>query len=140
MRLLKGISFSLAGIIVAVLMAGSVVEQICGTAVAREYVYAAPWTIALWVAAAVSGMAYMCVVRLYRQVVTFLLHFSFVVILGGALVTHLFGEQGKIHLRTASPEQTEMTDISLPFRLTLTDFSVRYYQGTNAPMERDRGD
>lgn len=131
---LRPISFSLMGVIILLLISGSVVEQICGTAVAVRYVYTAPWTIALWAAAVVTAVWYMLTVRVYKQVITCLLHFSFVVILTGALLTHCFAERGTLHLRMdGTPAETE--NISLPFEVALTDFEVDYYEGTTAPMD-----
>ena len=73
------------GVIILLLIAGSVVEQLCGTTAAIRYVYAAPWTIVLWLCAAVSGMTLLLRTQ-WQQWGTILLHMAFVVILGGALV------------------------------------------------------
>ncbi len=142
MKAIRSISFSLMGVIILLLIAGSIVEQFCGTAAAVKYVYTAPWTICLWGAAAVSAMIYMSSVRMYRQVITCLLHFSFVVILGGALVTHIFGEQGEVHLRLQTSDDSVLAEnsenignITIPFRLSLLSFHIDYYPGTNAPMD-----
>lgn len=135
MKYLRPLSFSLMGIVILLLIAGSVVEQICDTDVAVRYVYTAPWTIVLWATAALSATAYMLSVRMYKQLMTCLLHFSFVVILGGALITHVFGKQGQLHLRLNNDAPTEVNDITLPFAVKLCDFRIDYYPGTNAPMD-----
>lgn len=67
----------------------------------------------------------------------FLFHLSLVWILLGALVTHVWGVQGRVHLRqgeaveafTLSDGQTS----AFPFRLSLEEFRVEYYAGTSAP-------
>ncbi|MBQ8101071.1 MAG: cytochrome c biogenesis protein CcsA [Paludibacteraceae bacterium] len=142
MRILRPLSFSLMGVIILLLIAGSVVEQLFGTDAAVRYVYTAPWTIVLWTGAALSGMAYLLTERVYKQWVTALLHFSFVVILGGALTTHLYGRQGEVHLRlpeasasAAADAEADTASLALPFGIRLTDFSVEYYPGTHAPMD-----
>ena len=81
-KYLRPVAFSLMGIIVVLLIVASVMEKIYGTAFAVQYFYTAPWTIALWAGAVVTGLGYMFTVKMYRQVITCLLHFSFVVILG----------------------------------------------------------
>ena len=134
-KLLRPLSFSLMGVVILLLITGSVVEQICGTAVAVKYVYTAPWTIALWTLTVVCAVAYICTTRMLQtQVVTFCLHFSFVVILAGAMTTHLFGKQGEVHLRFDTPK-AEQTGVCLPFDMRLLDFHIDYYPGTQAPMD-----
>ncbi len=132
-RFLRPFSFSLMGVIILLLIAGSAVEQIYGTAVAIRYVYAAPWTIVLWALAAISGMVYLVSCfksRLNASLFTFLLHFSFVVILGGAMVTHLWGEQGDIHLRLNEPKPLG-NDLSV----LLKDFHIEFYPNSMAPAD-----
>ena len=133
MKLLRPLSFSLMGIVILLLIAGSVTEQIAGTDAAVKYVYSAPWTICIWAAAVLTGLMYMFLVKMYKHIITCLLHFSFVVILGGALLTHLFGKQGELHLRYDSPATTK--GIELPFEVKLSNFHIDYYPGTNAPMD-----
>ena len=136
-KLLRPLSFSLMGVVILLLIAASIAEQLKGSDFAVKYFYTAPWTIALWAAAVVSALAYMLTVRMYKQVITCLLHFSFVVILGGALLTHLFGKQGVAHLRLTGPEEEaeQTTGVQLPFEVSLQDFKLEYYPGTNAPMD-----
>ena len=141
-KILKATAFSTMGIIICLLAAGSIIEKTSGTDIAVRYVYTAPWTIALWAIAIVTALAYMFTIRLYRQWVTALLHFSFVIIMAGAITTHLFGESGVVHLRlddasteTADAQSPTSSDLELPFDLQLVDFRVDYYPGTRAPMD-----
>ena len=141
MKGLKYLSFGGAGVLALTLMAATLVEKLRGTVYAAEAVYGAPWFVALWAAVAVASAAYVWRRRLYRRVPTFLLHASFLLILAGALVTHLFGQQGGVHLRkdVAAPvrvfETSEGGTASLPFGLSLDEFRVEYYPGTLAPMD-----
>ena len=69
-----------------------------------------------------------------------MLHGSFLVILGGALITFLWGEQGYVHL-----EEGKTTDrfvvqdsrhlLPLPFSLRLDSFRIVCYPGTEAPAD-----
>lgn len=135
MKILRPLSFSLMGIIVLLLIIASFVEQIYGSEFVAKYFYTAPWTIALWFATAISAITYIFTIKMWKnQIFTFTLHFSFVVILAGAMVTHLFGKQGEVHLRLDNTN-TELTDISLPFPIKLNAFHLEYYPGTQAPMD-----
>lgn len=132
-HIFRPLAFSLMGVLILILIAASVCETLLGTDVAVRWFYTAPWTLILWAAAAISGIVCLLMQRVWKQAVTCLLHLSFVVILGGALVTHLWGYQGEVHLRLSGTADTP--SISLPFSLTLTDFYPEYYPGTQAPMD-----
>lgn len=138
--LLRRVAFSLMGLIALLLVVATFVEKLWGTALAVRYVYTAPWTVALWACAALSGFAYVLLSGLQRtQVATFLMHFSFVVILAGALLTHLTGRQGTLHLRVGESAGTFLSEdgtcAAMPFVLRLDTFFVDFYPGTRAPMD-----
>lgn len=129
------------GSILILLIAATIVEKIFGTDFAVRWFYTAPWTIALWAVAVVAGMAYIIHERKYKQinVWVFLLHCSFPVILAGAMLTHVFGREGALHLRigeyssyfsarTGEEEQ-------MPFAVMLEDFDVICYPGTKTPED-----
>ncbi|MDR2954076.1 MAG: cytochrome c biogenesis protein CcsA [Prevotella sp.] len=68
------------------------------------------------------------------------IHFSLIIILAGALTTHIFSEEGIVHLR-----ENEITDQmliqtnkgnhyhKLPFSIELTKFTVERYPGSTSP-------
>ncbi len=121
-------------------MVATVVDKICGTQVAQDYIYASPAMIVLWAALALSSLIYLVLQGIHRRVVVMMLHLSFVVILCGALITHIWGEQGKVHLRQGEQPATQfqLTDgevCELPFSIALNDFVLEYYPGTFAPMD-----
>ncbi len=127
-KIIRTLAFSLMGMIVFLLIAATVVEQVCGTDVAIRYVYTAPWAIALWALAVVFGVWHLVdtlPLRSFRSLSVFALHFSFVIILAGAFITHLFGTHEDLHLRVG--EATEQ----FGFPLSLQQFSIVYYPGTN---------
>lgn len=68
-----------------------------------------------------------------------LLHISFVVILTGALTTHLFAKQGTVDLREGLTVATFTDDKGIPqpfpFHLTLNEFRIVNYPGTDAPLD-----
>ncbi|MGN0186893.1 MAG: cytochrome c biogenesis protein CcsA [Paludibacteraceae bacterium] len=138
--MLKKITFSLCGLILLVLVAATVVEQFYGTAFAVKYFYTSPATIVLWAAAVCCSVAYLLQRNVQKNVITLLLHLSFVVILAGALTTHLFGQHGTLHLRLDDAGETRFqekttTEQPLPFTVSLADFHLEYYAGTRSPMD-----
>ncbi|HHT23523.1 MAG TPA: cytochrome c biogenesis protein CcsA [Bacteroidales bacterium] len=69
-----------------------------------------------------------------------LVHLSFVVILGGALTTFLFGKEGTVHIREGSKTNEmivrkgdEINIEKLPFTLELTEFRLNRYPGSASP-------
>ena len=137
--MLKKITFSLCGVILLVLVAATIVEQNYGTEVAVNYFYTSPATLLLWAATVCCAVVYMFQCHLQKHLVTLLLHLSFVVILTGALTTHLFGQHGTLHLRFGT-SATEFTiknkgTQQFPFAVALDDFRLTYYAGTQSPMD-----
>ncbi|MCR4959481.1 MAG: cytochrome c biogenesis protein CcsA [Prevotella sp.] len=69
-----------------------------------------------------------------------LLHLSLLLILAGALVTHLWSTQGVIGLRTGLRVNQYVNSENravewLPFQVLLTDFTLKTYPGTQSPMD-----
>ena len=139
-RYLKFISFGTLLVLVVLLMIGSVLEKIIGTSQVYEQIYTSPITLILWGVMAICASIYLWKENIQRTVITFALHLSFVLILVGALTTHLFGVQGKIHLRqgenpSCTYELNDSTQSELPFKIALQEFQLEYYDGTFSPMD-----
>jgi len=67
-------------------------------------------------------------------------HFSFIIILAGALITHVSGKEGLLHLREGETGdritvQTNKgkSEIILPFRVELVKFTLTRYPGSTSP-------
>ena len=84
--------------LVVVLAVATFVEQARGTAFIGAHVYHTHWFVLLWGVLAVCTVVVCWRMRLWRRVPVLLLHGSFLVILGGALLTFVWGEQGYVHL------------------------------------------
>ncbi len=135
----KKLIYSLYTLIVVCIGIATVIEKYRGTQFVGEHIYGAWWFSALWAVLTVAACAYMMKQRLYKRVAVMLLHASFVVILAGALTTHLFARRGTISLRTDIPsiayiDKAQMVH-HLPFSLTLKEFRVINYPGTDAPLD-----
>ena len=117
----------------------TIIERYHGTAFVGRHIYGAWWFSALWAVLTVASFAYIMQQRMYKRLAVFLLHISLVVILAGALTTHLFAKRGTVRLRTGIAEinyiDTENHVERFPFSLMLKEFRIVNYPGTNAPLD-----
>ena len=139
MKHLKRLILFVAAAIIVVLTTATIVESSKGTPFVREHIYSALWFVVLWAALAVAATVYIVLRRLYRKPLVFLVHIAFLVILLGAFVSWNLSESGSIHLRhgesTGVMKSAAGESMDLGFRVTLSDFSVVNYPGTDAPMD-----
>lgn len=125
-----------------VMAAATIVEKYHGTDYAAAHVYGSWWFTALWAVLAAASVWYF-LKRKVRRFSVVALHLSFVVILLGALLTHLTAERGMIKLRKGVTQTQyfvrsstgKITPKELPFALRLTDFKVVYHDGTTAEQD-----
>ena len=138
-KLFKHLSIGLFALITAILMVATIMEKIHGTEYALQNIYHADWMIALWSVATLSAIVYILQHKLQRQPVTLCLHLAFAVILLGAFVTHTTGKQGQTHLRVGEYTNQYVLDNDsiekFPFSISLHDFEVTRYAGTDTPMD-----
>lgn len=139
----KRLSFSLLALILFVLVGATLFEKFHGTEAAARLIYGSTWFTLLWVLFAAVSLTYLLERHLSRRPAVLMLHLSLIVILIGALLTHLWGEQGSIHLRKGESAKewslvgndTENDIRQLPFSIHLKDFKIQYYPGTQSPMD-----
>ncbi len=136
--------FVLAFILVVCIAAATIVENHLGTDYALQHIYGAWWFIALWGLLAVSGCYLMYRRKMWRQPAVFLLHLSFLVILAGALTTHITSKRGMLHLREGEVTRTYwvkneqglyVQTKELPFYLALRDFEILYDKDGVSPSD-----
>ena len=139
MKWTKTIVIALYALIAVCVGLATIVEKYRGTSFVGEHIYGAWWFVALWAILTVCALAYIMQQRLYKRFAVMLLHFALVVILAGALTTHLFAESGTVRLRTGMTELSYADKDSklhrLPFSLTLKEFNIVNYPGTDAPLD-----
>ncbi len=133
--MLKKNVIALYFVVVVVMAAATIVEKYQGTSYVSEHIYGSWWFSALW--ALLTALAvFHFIRRRVRRASTVALHLSFVVILAGALLTHLTSRKGVVHLRqgqTVSHYLTEdLQQHPLPFSIRLDRFEVHYHEGTDA--------
>ena len=132
----------LYALIVVVLGWATFAEHVHGRDFALQHIYGAWWFSLLWALLVAFGVAWIVKQRMRRWSLL-LLHASFVVILAGALLTHLTSRQGIVHLRLGettaqyyeSPTELGMRVVDLPFKLRLDTFNIVYHEGTTAAAD-----
>ncbi len=138
-KILKYFAFGSIALITVVLMGATVVEKLYGTESAYQNIYGSATMITLWSIMVCFAIFYALQRQLHKKPITFMLHLSFVLILAGALVTHIWGLQGKIHIRENQTVNSfaisDSQSRDLPFTVTLRSFELKYYEGTFAPMD-----
>ena len=128
-RLLKIVSFGCIGVLVTVLIAATLIDNVYGPSFAVGQIYHSSWFIALWALLAVTAMGY--IMYTARRPSLVLLHASLVVVLLGALVSFLTSKRGDIAIAEngAPASMFEMSDGTLqklPFRMQLADVDTVY--------------
>ena len=124
--------------VVIVMAIATIVEKIHGTTVVSTKIYSTWWFTAIWAVLVVCAIYPIAKIFKRRYFSLFILHFSFIVILAGALTTHLTSKKGYLHLRcgetarlyTEQSSNGDMRTATLPFSVTLNDFNIKNYEGT----------
>lgn len=127
-------------VLTGVLMAATFIEHSLGTAFVERYIYHSVWFCCLWGILACFVVVAMARFNWLKRLPVVLLHSSFLIILGGAMLTFLFGEKGYIHLKkgaevTTFIRESDKQEVSLPFVLRLDSFNIKYYPGTEASSD-----
>ena len=138
--LMKHLTLILYVLLTVVLAVATFVEHSKGTAFVMEHIYHSVPFIVLWGALGVLMIFSLWKKTFFQVGPKILLHFSFLVILAGALTTYLTSRKGMMHLRMGEPSFQYMEGESrlmrsLPFTLLLDTFYIDYYPGTEAPAD-----
>lgn len=126
----------------AMLAVATWVEKYEGTSVARELVYHSPAHIVLS-GLLVTNVCLIAVRRGYvlrREWPMLVTHIAFVVMLAGALTTHLCSREGTVHIREGETtdemliqEKGHTVRRKLPFAIGLENFILTRYPGSDSP-------
>ncbi|MDR1161748.1 MAG: cytochrome c biogenesis protein ResB, partial [Tannerellaceae bacterium] len=124
------------------LAAATFIEKYFGTVAAKMIVYYSPLFF-LWQFLLVVNFVAILVRRqlLKKKKWGFIfVHIAFIVILLGALISHLFGEEGVLHLREGESSNRIVIETSkgeyhhtLPFHVELVKFTLTRYPGSSSP-------
>ena len=122
-----------------VLATATIVEKASGTSTARAWFYDNIAFVALWTVIGVSGLAYALLRGMHKRLSVLLLHLSLTVILMGAGITWFTAQRGKMQVPVGQAvnvfTSTDGARFTLPFTVTLQDFDIETYPGTQAPMD-----
>lgn len=141
--MIKKILFCLYAAVTVCMGAATIVEKYKGTDFTATHIYGAWWFTLLWALLAATAVVYF-IHRKVRKASTVTLHLSFVVILLGALLTHVTSTRGVIHLRMNEDTDTYFVrtdnakgaeERKLPFNIRLDKFEIKYKDGTSAPFD-----
>lgn len=141
MKHLKNLILVVATAIILILITATIVESSKGTAFVRQHIYTSAWFVVLWAALAVVAAVYIVLRKNKSNISTsvLLIHASFLVILLGAFTSWNMAESGTIHLRqnetTSTMKDEEGKTKELGFEVSLKNFNVVNYPGTDAPMD-----
>ena len=141
MKHLKNLILVVATAIILILVTATIVESSKGTAFVRQHIYTSAWFVVLWAALAMVAAVYIVLRKNKSNISTsvLLVHASFLVILLGAFTSWNMAESGTIHLRqnetTSTMKDEEGKTKELGFEVSLKNFNVVNYPGTDAPMD-----
>ena len=122
--------------------AATFIEKAHGTMLAKVVVYYSPLFFLLQFLLIVNFV--MIAIRYHllkrKRWGLLLVHCSFIVILAGAMITHIFGKEGILHLREGEISDRIMvqmnhgrSDFTLPFQVELVKFTLTRYPGSMSP-------
>ena len=118
------------------------IEKAHGTMLAKVAVYYSPLFFLIQLLLIVNFIAIVIRYKLLKikRWGLLLLHFSFIIILTGALVTHIFSKEGLMHLREGEIGDRVMVRtnrgnsvLTLPFQVELLKFTLIRYPGSMSP-------
>ena len=138
-KILKITGFGSMATLILMMTAATFIEKFQGTPSAFRIVYHNPVFMVLWGIAAVSCVWYLLSEGTGKRLFTLLLHISLPVILTGALITHLWGLDGRVLLEPGVTTTRWMLEDGssreLPEPMTLDKFEIVRYPGSMAPSD-----
>ncbi|MDR0749144.1 MAG: cytochrome c biogenesis protein CcsA [Tannerellaceae bacterium] len=118
------------------------IEKYFGTVAAKMIVYYSPLFFLLQFLLVVNFVAALIKHQLLKKKKWgfIFVHVAFIIILLGALISHLFGEEGVLHLREGESSNRIVVETSqgehhriLPFHVELVKFTLTRYSGSSSP-------
>jgi cytochrome c-type biogenesis protein CcsB len=124
------------------LASATFIEKTMGTEAAKMLVYYSPLFIFLQFLLVLNFLLLLPREKWFhrKKWALLVIHFALIVILGGALTTHLFGKEGQVHIREGERSDQMVMHTSkgvhverLPFELELVKFTLNRYPGSQSP-------
>lgn len=122
------INVSLVAVTVVMMATATFIDKLYGMAAAEKAVYHNPIFYLTWLLAVIGlGVSLRTSGRIRRPSIAGM-YIGALLILAGAMTTHLWSEEGTVHLTLGET-------IESPVSMTLEKFEVLYYPGTDTPMD-----
>ncbi|MDR0758144.1 MAG: cytochrome c biogenesis protein ResB, partial [Tannerella sp.] len=124
------------------LAAATFIEKVHGTALARAAIYYSPLFFFIQALLVINFVTVAVTHGLWKlkRWGFLIFHFSFTVILSGALISHFFSGEGILHLREGEISDRMRVHTSrgesvhiLPFQVELVKFTLKRYPGSTSP-------
>ena len=136
--------FILLGFVAKSIVAATFIESRMDSHYAAQNIYGAWWFVLLWLLMVVAACLLLYKKRIWKRLPVMMLHLSFIVILAGALTTHITSRRGMTHLREGEATRSywvkdetgayTLTE-EMPFYLALQDFNVLYDSDGTTPSD-----
>lgn len=125
--------------IIMTMAAATIIEHYHDSTFVARHIYGSWWFSLSWIALTILAIAWIVRSKLRRPALL-MLHFSFVMLLVGALLTHLSADEGTLHLRQGVTTDSysrliqpgKTVETALPFSVRLDSFQIKYHEGTTA--------
>ena len=121
---------------ILLMMAATILEKLYGSYTALSWVYHNPVFFVLWAITTVCGLYSLSSMK---GLFTRCIHVAFTLILGGAFLTHVSGEEGNVRLPKGKTVTTwtreDGTEQALPCPLVLERFEIERYSGSEAAAD-----
>jgi len=133
---------SLLALYAICMAAATFIEKTFGTEIAKLTIYYSPLFFLLQFFLAVNFVMIAVKRRFiqHKRWGLLLVHCSFIIILSGALITHIFGKEGILHLREGETSNLIMVQTNrghssfiIPFQVELIKFTLTRYPGSMSP-------
>jgi cytochrome c-type biogenesis protein CcsB len=124
------------------LAAATFIENVYGTALAKVLIYYSPLFFFIQILLVANFITVVVTHGLWRlkKWGFLIIHFSFIVILSGALISHFFSKEGMLHLRESEISDRVKVHTNhgetvhvLPFQIELVKFTLKRYPGSMSP-------
>ncbi|HAC40235.1 MAG TPA: cytochrome C biogenesis protein [Rikenellaceae bacterium] len=133
---LQVIGFGTMAVNILLMMAATILEKLYGSYTAFSWVYHNPVFFVLWAITAVCGLYSLSSMK---GLFTKCIHVAFTLILGGAFLTHVTGEEGNVRLPKGETVTTwtreDGSEEALPCPLVLERFEIERYSGSEAAAD-----
>lgn len=134
----RSLPFIFLALMAVILVAATAYEHLYGTSSAMQVFYHSWWFVGLWGLIAVAGTVKAIRSRSCRRPAVMSIHIALLIILAGALTTHLSSNEGTMSLRKHQPAtnlflQTDNHIGHLPFLVSADSITIEL----NRPMMRE---